>query len=187
VTINLVSGAGDEVANSGKSVNWSGNVIENAIGGTASDSITGNTLANILNGGAGADMLIGGVGADTLIGGIGNDNMQGGADNDNYQGFTGTFGTDTINDLSGADILDLRNYNLSNVVSWSAVDSSDAGSFVDALVINFGSNKVITISNYFSNTSIDDDLSLVGSGYIETIAFADDPLVDFSQVKLIIP
>lgn len=48
-------------------------LIENAIGGTGSDSIAGNAAANLLTGGRGNDTLTGGVGNDTLDGGEGTD------------------------------------------------------------------------------------------------------------------
>ena len=48
-------------------------IIENAIGGGGSDSITGNDVANSLKGNAGNDILIGGKGNDILDGGAGND------------------------------------------------------------------------------------------------------------------
>jgi serralysin len=40
-------------------------VIENAIGGSANDTLIGNSSANTLTGGAGADTLVGGSGTDT--------------------------------------------------------------------------------------------------------------------------
>jgi serralysin len=58
--------------------------IENAIGGTGSDTLTGNDAANIIAGGAGADVLFGGNGDDVLEGGVGRDRMVGGAGNDTY-------------------------------------------------------------------------------------------------------
>lgn len=42
-------------------------VIENAIGGSAADTINGNAVANRLIGGAGADILDGGLGVDTAV------------------------------------------------------------------------------------------------------------------------
>jgi serralysin len=50
-----------------------GTLIENAIGGSASDTILGNSLANTLIGGGGNDTLNGRSGADLMSGGIGND------------------------------------------------------------------------------------------------------------------
>jgi Ca2+-binding RTX toxin-like protein len=47
--------------------------IENALGGSVTDTIIGNEFANLLYGGSGNDTLIGGRGNDTLIGGAGKD------------------------------------------------------------------------------------------------------------------
>ena len=43
-----------------------GTVIENAIGGSADDTLVGNAAANVLAGGGGNDVLTGGAGADTF-------------------------------------------------------------------------------------------------------------------------
>ena len=50
-----------------------GVIIENAIGGSGSDTLIGNSASNILTGNFGHDTLEGGLGADTLVGGSGND------------------------------------------------------------------------------------------------------------------
>ena len=52
-------------------------VIENATGGSASDTIIGNWVANILDGNAGDDTLYGAGGNDIVIGGAGNDVIYG--------------------------------------------------------------------------------------------------------------
>jgi len=44
-----------------------GAVIENAIGGSAADTITGNAVANRITGGAGNDVVDGGAGLDTAV------------------------------------------------------------------------------------------------------------------------
>jgi serralysin len=53
-------------------------LIENAKGGTGSDTITGNAAANALWGNGGNDRLIGGDGNDNLVGGAGADRLDGG-------------------------------------------------------------------------------------------------------------
>jgi serralysin len=50
-----------------------GTVIENAVGGSARDTIIGNGVANVLKGRGGSDRLDGGLGRDTLNGGDGRD------------------------------------------------------------------------------------------------------------------
>ena len=66
-----------------------GATIENAIGGSGSDTITGNNAANELSGNNGADRLYGRWGADTISGGAGNDTMVGGGGNDDLSGGIG--------------------------------------------------------------------------------------------------
>ncbi len=53
--------------------------IENAVGGSGSDTIYGNGLANMLVGGGGNDKLYGLAGDDILEGGAGNDTIDGGS------------------------------------------------------------------------------------------------------------
>ena len=59
-----------------------GVVVENAIGGSNSDTITGNSADNTLDGGAGMDNLSGADGNDTLFGRTGNDSLNGGLGTD---------------------------------------------------------------------------------------------------------
>jgi serralysin len=99
LTVNLQTGdAGDDYFSSigGLSLNVAiayNVVIENAIGGSGTDTITGNGVANrlegrdgddLLSGLEGADTLIGGQGRDLLDGGVGADIMRGGLDDDTY-------------------------------------------------------------------------------------------------------
>jgi serralysin len=50
-------------------------LIENANGGSGSDTITGNVLANVLKGNGGNDRITGGGGNDTIEGGAGSDTV----------------------------------------------------------------------------------------------------------------
>jgi Ca2+-binding RTX toxin-like protein len=77
-----------------------GAAIENATGGSGSDTITGNLLANSLLGNLGNDTLSGGGGNDMLDGGSGNDKMLGGSGNDLY--FVNATG-DTIDEQGNTD------------------------------------------------------------------------------------
>lgn len=157
----------------------------NGTGNASNNIIIGNTGDNIIDGGEGADLINAGDGDDTLIGGAGNDSLTGGNGNDTYQ-FIAGFGSDVINDASGAsDAIDFTAFNLDQVIGWVAQDSN-ADSFVDRLIISFGSGNQVSIYNYFNNTSADEDLSGAGSGHIENIAFADDPTVDLTQIQDII-
>lgn len=71
--------------------------IENAIGGSASDTIIGTAGNNYLSGGSGDDGLHGHDGDDTLEGGTGNDNLHGGAGS-NTLVYRGNFADYTISD-----------------------------------------------------------------------------------------
>ncbi len=64
--------------------------IENAIGGSGTDTLTGNKLDNDLEGLAGADSISGNSGADTISGGAGNDSVSGGGGNDFIIGGAGS-------------------------------------------------------------------------------------------------
>ncbi|GEO41054.1 hypothetical protein SAE02_52020 [Skermanella aerolata] len=88
-----------------------GTDIENAVGGSGSDTITGNSLNNTLSGGSGGDTLSGAngddivngdAGADRLHGGLGNDLLSGGADADYLHGEDGN---DTLDGGAGGDVL----------------------------------------------------------------------------------
>lgn len=110
-----------------------GCTIENAIGGSGSDTLTGNAADNRLSGGAGNDILAGGLGNDILEGGLGNDILDGGAGVDlaaysgNYSAYAvmnsltgwsvrslsaspaeGASGTDTLTNMERLQFLDAK-------------------------------------------------------------------------------
>ena len=66
-----------------------GAVIENAVGGTANDTILGNSARNALKGGNGNDRLEGAGGNDALKGGGGRDRLVGATGNDTLDGGSG--------------------------------------------------------------------------------------------------
>lgn len=77
-------------------------LIENAIGGTASDILSGNAASNKLEGRAGDDTISGLDGDDKLIGGGGGDVMTGDSGQDTLKGYAGD---DTISGGDGGDLL----------------------------------------------------------------------------------
>lgn len=90
--------------------------IENAVGGSAADTLIGNGAANRLEGGHGDDLIRGGGGADTINGGGGNDRLFGDGGLDVLTGGEGedTFcfsgpggGTDIITDFQPGDRLEI--------------------------------------------------------------------------------
>ena len=81
------SNSGNSVANANRKAIYTGEdnlaiahnaQIENAIGGSAADTITGNSLNNAIEGRGGNDTLNGGTGNDALTGGMGDDTLDGG-------------------------------------------------------------------------------------------------------------
>ena len=83
--------------------------IENAIGGSGSDSITGNALNNLIQGGGGGDVIIAGAGNDTITdssgvnylrGEDGDDSISGGS---GFDDANGNMGNDTIHGNGGDD------------------------------------------------------------------------------------
>lgn len=96
------------VGNIANALQYHGDVrslIENAKGGSGSDTITGNAANNVLWGNAGNDKLYGGDGNDTLVGGTGADRLDGGIgiDTASYSGASATI-SGTANGLI-ADLL----------------------------------------------------------------------------------
>lgn len=88
-----------------------GVVIENALGGSLTDTITGNAADNAIWGRAGADAIAGGDGNDMLNGGSSNDYLFGEDGNDTLQGAShkdylwGGNGNDLLEGGSGDDYL----------------------------------------------------------------------------------
>lgn len=79
-----------------------GVTIENAIGGSGSDSILGNAVGNVILGLDGADTIDGGAGDDSLNGNQGNDQLHGGAGGDTVLGGQGA---DTLWGDAGVNLL----------------------------------------------------------------------------------
>lgn len=78
-----------------------GAIIENAVGSSASDTLTGNTANNSLSGNDGNDTLYGGDGNDILTGGNGNDTVLYNGDLNNYRlSYNSALDTFSIIDLS---------------------------------------------------------------------------------------
>lgn len=105
-----------------------------------------------LNGGAGSDTLYGGIDNDTLIGNDGDDILDGGEGSDTLKGGNGNdtyvfgigYGSDTIEDLSGENIIVLNELTL-DMVSFSVNE------YGELAVSITGSNDVLTVKNYNSD------------------------------------
>ena len=132
--------------------------IENAIGGTGSDTLRGNAIGNRLDGGAGSDTMTGGEGDDIFVYHFG-----GGAD----------IVTDFVVGIGTDDQIEL-------------IDFSGVDSFIDAMgyasqvgsstVFNFGSGSSLTFLNVLLVAFAVDDF---------TFDFADEPNEAPSEIELL--
>ena len=120
------SNSGNSVANANRKAIYTGEdnlaiahnaQIENAIGGSAADTITGNSLDNAIEGRGGNDTLDGGTGNDALTGGMGDDTIDGGA------------GTDTgvLTGTSSEYTFDYTNYDKSTQTGTITVTDTQSG------------------------------------------------------------
>ncbi|NWK95250.1 hypothetical protein DM806_06145 [Sphingobium lactosutens] len=113
----------------------SASLIENATGGTGSDTITGNDANNVLRGNGGSDLINGGYGDDTLYGGDGNDVLDGGYGTDTIYGgngndiIYGSWTTDTVYGEGGNDVFVIRQDGSGTEFG----DNTDGGSGTDRL------------------------------------------------------
>jgi Ca2+-binding RTX toxin-like protein len=151
-----------------------GNFIENLVGTPFVDSLVGNEFNNKITGGAGgvienAEYMDGQAGADTYAG---------------YGSGVTASGVDLIEDTGGStniDKLSLTKFNLAD--AGFAYGSATTGGPITFLRVTLPDSSQIFLWNYFNGTSTDFCASGPGTGLIEKIIFADDPNVDFAQVK----
>jgi serralysin len=140
-----------------------GVTIENATGGSASDTLNGNAASNVLSGGAGNDVLMGRGGADRLIGGVGSDRFVFTALSDST-----TAARDTITDFSA--LVDTLDFSMIDAITATA--ALDAFSFVGnaaftaAGQIRFyreGTNTIVALN---VNSDLAADAALVLNGVV---------------------
>ncbi|PTM95015.1 M10 family metallopeptidase [Mycoplana dimorpha] len=129
-------------------------LIENAKGGSGSDTIYGNEAGNKLFGNAGNDKLYGLSGNDSLFGGAGNDSLYGGSGNDILHGgpggdrFDGGTGADTVSYASAAKgvtaSLAAPSINTNDAAgdAYSSVENLAGTSYSDRLTGNSGANRL---------------------------------------------
>ncbi len=155
-------------------------VIENATGGSGSDTIVGNSVANVLEGGAGNDSVQGGDGDDTLIGGAGDDQLNGGAGNDTVSyaqaaaGVAVNLGSTSSQNTAGAgtDTLSLIEHvtgsafndtltgtvNANQIAGGNGNDTLNGAAGADTLAGGAGSDLYViaSIADYVAGEVIDD-------------------------------
>ncbi len=147
-----------------------GTVIENANGGSGTDTIVGNSIGNILDGHGANDSLRGAAGQDTLFGGAGDDTLYGNADNDTLYGdgdqdkLFGGEGNDYLEGNGGADTLKGANGS-DSLFGGSGNDSLKGGDAHDVLEGGDGMDTLVG--------SLGDD-SILGQGDSDTIYAGDN-------------
>jgi hypothetical protein len=94
-------------------------VIENATGGSGSDTLVGNDAKNTLKGMSGKDTLKSGAGKDLLYGGAGNDQLNGGAGNDYLKG-----GADKDSFVFSNALTNASTSNVDRIVDFSVKDDT---------------------------------------------------------------
>jgi Ca2+-binding RTX toxin-like protein len=149
-------------------------------GGDGDDTLTGGVGADYLQGDAGNDVLAGDDGADTLFGGAGDDTLYGGTGNDAIDGGAGNDlvvfdgGQDTIVGGGGNDTLQFG-------AGYVASDLRLERFGKDLHLVFNGMTDRIVIANRFI-TGGDND----GTGYLQTLLFADGTTVDLSRPDIVI-
>lgn len=138
-------------------------VIENAIGGSAADTIAGNTAANVLTGGGGNDTLSGGSGNDRFV-------------------FASGFGSDTISDFTAGsgsdDTLDFTSY---GYTTYAEIQSNVSIADVSGnAVLTIGSDSVTLTGVASSSLDVDDFFGVVAGA-----TAGDDTLLGTSGIDFI--
>ena len=132
----LYGGAGADTLNGQGGADYlEGNADNDTLnGGAGSDTLLGGAGNDTLNGEDDADTLVGGAGDDSLNGGLKNDHLNGGTGTDTYT-FTGTWGSDTIEDSGGQGLITIENLGpLSPIASGATKISPDAWQSADKRV-----------------------------------------------------
>jgi serralysin len=161
-------------------------LIENAIGGSGSDTISGNSVGNTINGGLGNDAIFGGGGMDSLLGSAGNDTIYGGIGISDPADLSDTIdggeGNDLIYGNGGDDSLlggldqDTINGGLGNDAIFGGADADWMTGAADADQFMFQALDTVfdTITDF--TTAQGDKLAFTGSVFGSLAAGALDPL-----------
>ena len=119
-------------------------VIENAIGGSAADTIVGNTAANVLTGGGGSDALTGGSGNDRFV-------------------FASGFGSDTISDFTAGDGSDdTLDFSAYGYTTYSQIEANISMADVSGnAVLTLGSDTITLTGVTVASLDVDDFYNVV--------------------------
>ncbi len=141
---------------------------QNNLSGLAGDDfLWGGDLSDTLDGGLGDDDLEGNGGNDTLKGGLGDDRFWGGEGADTYL-IAKEDGQDTMNNFDIDSSIDVVRF--TNVTS---TDITQVNRLNDALLLNYGIDSWLVISNYFLSTDY----------RINQFQFSDGVIWRFEDIK----
>lgn len=176
LTWRLEISAQPEVTDGTNRLNWSTDTLVGVIGGTANDRFVMSSSGDNIDDPRGDDTYLV-VSPSKGIDSIGDD-----AGNDTYSGVRPGSGALFIQDDGGtSDSLDLTNFNLSQLeFSYDA----DGGRVSSLRIVEPQSlDPQLLIQGYAKGPANNPCAVTPDRGLIESIAFADDPNVPFSQVK----
>lgn len=142
-------------------VDMRSSIIENAIGGSGDDFIYGGKDKNTLRPGAGTDELwdYGGYPGNSTYAAIPNSD-------DTYKGFGASTGTDYVVDWGGADTIDLKSFDSSEVY-FDSIDINGNGTNESLLLLTGDNSGIIVVGHFI-------DYYAGQEGRVEQIAFADE-------------
>ena len=119
---------------------------DSIVGGMYNDTIKAGDGNDTIDGGDGNDIIYGGNGDDYIVGGLGNDRLYGEAGNNTFE-FSNGSGVDTVYVGNGSDTLLFTDANKDDVTI-SRVSNN--------LVLDYGSDDRVVVSNYFKTNGIVD-------------------------------
>lgn len=143
-----------------------GTIIENAIGGSGSDTIFGNFTDNILTGNGGSDLIYGHGGDDTISGGSDADQLNGGSGDDDLFGDGGNdglvdpFGTNSLSGGTGNDIVSA--FSGANTLYGGSNDDILTGGIGADILFGDAGNDILT--GDISTTFFGNDILQGGTG-----------------------
>jgi ELWxxDGT repeat protein len=179
ISLNLGTSAEQQVHANRKLKLSSSLAFENAVGGSANDTLFGNSVNNLLNGGNGHDIVVGssgndilqgGAGRDVLIGGLGLDTIDGGADDDIL------IAGRTTRDSSSVDLGIIRNAWTPAQTYATRVASLRTG--VSSPIVSLKAKLNVL------NDAGEDDILTGGSGTDWYLKALDDTITDLFGVEL---
>jgi hypothetical protein len=155
-----------------------GDYIENVVGTDFEDRISGNTLNNQITGGGGGNSSA----AELMNGEDGSDTYKGYAPG-RATGIDYIQDTPVLTTKTNVDKLNLAKFNLAADLAAYGYGYFGSEPRYTFLFFIFQDGSTVYLLDYFDGSSTDICTTKRGTGHIEKIIFANEPNVDFAQVK----